>query len=117
MYTEFLEFFKKLCINIQFVDVLIQMPSYAKFLKDILSNKHKLEEHETVTLTKKCSAKIQKNLPQKLKNPRSFTIPCTVGDFYFDKQLCNLDASINLNPLSIFKKLSLQEDKATTVTF
>jgi len=34
------------------------MPSYAKFLKDILSNKRKLEEHEIVALTKECSAVI-----------------------------------------------------------
>ncbi|XP_022855926.1 uncharacterized protein LOC111377105 [Olea europaea var. sylvestris] len=72
------------------------MPSYAKFLKDILSNKCKLEEHETVMLTEECSARIQKKLPPKLKDPGS--------------------SSINLMPLSIFRKLGLGEAKATTVT-
>ncbi|XP_022899402.1 uncharacterized protein LOC111412711 [Olea europaea var. sylvestris] len=47
-YKKFLEIFKKLYINILFVDVLLQMPSYANFLKDILTNKCKLEEHETM---------------------------------------------------------------------
>ncbi|XP_022847521.1 uncharacterized protein LOC111370040 [Olea europaea var. sylvestris] len=51
-YKKFLEIFKKLHINIPLVDALFQMPSYAKFLKDILSNKCKLEDHETVMLTK-----------------------------------------------------------------
>ncbi|XP_022866955.1 uncharacterized protein LOC111386723 [Olea europaea var. sylvestris] len=46
-YKKFLEVFKKLHINILLVDALLQMPSYAKFLKDILSNKRKLEDHET----------------------------------------------------------------------
>lgn len=59
LYIKFLEVFKKLHINILFTDAFIQMPSYAKFLKDILSNKYKLEEHETVMLTEDCSARIQ----------------------------------------------------------
>ncbi|XP_022899361.1 uncharacterized protein LOC111412666 [Olea europaea var. sylvestris] len=50
-YKKFLEVFKKLHINIPLADALLQMPSYAKFLKDILSNKRKLEDHETVMLT------------------------------------------------------------------
>ncbi|XP_022871446.1 uncharacterized protein LOC111390615 [Olea europaea var. sylvestris] len=94
----------------------VKMPSYVKFLKDILSNKRKLEEHETIMLTEKCSARIQKKLPPKLKDPGSFTIPCTIDDYYFDKVLCDLGVSINLMPLSIFRKLGLREAKATTMT-
>ncbi|XP_073137484.1 uncharacterized protein [Henckelia pumila] len=41
-FSKFLEVFKKLNINIPFVDALMQMPSYAKLLKEILSNKRKL---------------------------------------------------------------------------
>jgi len=41
-----------------FTDALSEMPSYATFLKEILSNKRKLEEHETVDLTEECSAAI-----------------------------------------------------------
>ncbi|XP_073152094.1 uncharacterized protein [Henckelia pumila] len=44
-FEKFLEVFKKLNINITFADALMKMPSYAKFLKEILSNKRKLEEH------------------------------------------------------------------------
>lgn len=78
------------------------MLSYAKFLKDILSNKRKLEEHETVMLTKEVSTWIQKKLPPKLKDTGSFNVPCTIGDIYFEKALCDLGASINLMPLSIW---------------
>ncbi|XP_022869680.1 uncharacterized protein LOC111389057 [Olea europaea var. sylvestris] len=76
----------------------------------------KLGDHETVMLTEECSARIQKKLLPKLKDSGSFTIPCTIGDFYFDKALCDLGVSINLMPLSIFRKLGLGEPKATTVT-
>ncbi|XP_062105572.1 uncharacterized protein LOC133817167 [Humulus lupulus] len=57
-----------------------------------------------------------KKLPQKVKDPGSFTIPCTIGGSSFDKALCDLGASINLMPLSIFKKLGVGEVKPTTIT-
>ena len=58
------------------------MPSYAKFLKEILSNKKKIVENETVMLIAECSTIIQNNMPLKLKDPGSFSIPCcdTVGE-------------------------------------
>ena len=92
------------------------MPKYAKFLKDIISKKQKLEEHETVMLTDESSAILQKKLPPKLKDPGSFTIPCTIGKSYFDRALCDLGASINLMPLSVFKKLGIGEVKPTIIS-
>ncbi|KAL5558871.1 hypothetical protein UlMin_035082 [Ulmus minor] len=115
-FSKFIDIFKSLHINLPFVDMLEQMPKYAKFLKEVLSNKRKLEGNEKVMLTEECSAILQRKLPQKLKDPGSFTIPCTIGDFEFDKVLCDLGASINLMPLSIFRKLGLGEVKPTTVT-
>ncbi|XP_022851238.1 uncharacterized protein LOC111373018 [Olea europaea var. sylvestris] len=55
-FAKFVEIFKKLHINIPFADAIAQMPSYAKFLKEILSNKRKLEEHETVYLNEECAS-------------------------------------------------------------
>ncbi|XP_022863452.1 uncharacterized protein LOC111383569 [Olea europaea var. sylvestris] len=95
---------------------LEQMPNYAKFMKEVMSNKRKLEEYETVKLTEECNAILQKKLPQKRKDQGSFTIPCTIGSSSFEKALCDLGASINLIPLSVFKKLGLGEVKPTTVT-
>ncbi|KAJ9535332.1 hypothetical protein OSB04_un001557 [Centaurea solstitialis] len=114
-FSKFLEVFKKLHINIPFADALAQMPSYMKFLKDIISNKRKIEEHATVALTEECSAIIQNKLPQKLKDPGSFTIPIQIGVSTFGKALCDLGASINLMPLSIFRKLGLGEVQPTNV--
>ncbi|XP_022843250.1 uncharacterized protein LOC111366787 [Olea europaea var. sylvestris] len=53
-FQKFLDMFKKLHINIPFAETLAQMRSYAKFMKDILSNKRQLEDNETVTLTEEC---------------------------------------------------------------
>ncbi|XP_022872663.1 uncharacterized protein LOC111391644 [Olea europaea var. sylvestris] len=92
------------------------MPSYVKFMKDILSNKRRLEEYETVALTEECSAILQKKLPPKLKDPGSFTIPCSIGNSMFERALCDLGASINLMPLSTFRKLGLGEARRTTIS-
>ena len=115
-FKKFLEVFKKLHINIPFADALAQMPSYAKFMKEILSKKRKLEEFETVALTEECSAILQKKLPPKLKDPGSFCIPCTIGQCNFERALCDLGASVNLMPLSVYRKLGLGEVKPTTVS-
>ena len=101
--------FKKLHINIPFAEVLEQMPGYVKFTKDVLSKKRKLGDYETITLSEECSAILQKKFPPKLKDPGSFTIPCAFGNAVFERALCDLGASINLIPWSIFKKLKLGE--------
>ncbi|XP_073046163.1 uncharacterized protein [Primulina eburnea] len=100
-FAKFLEIFKKIHINIPFAVALEQMPNY---------------EFETVKLTEECSAILQKKLPQKLKDPGSFTIPCFIGGSHCSKALCDLGASINLMPFSIFRKLELGKVKPTTIT-
>ena len=85
-------------------------------MKEILSNKKKLEEYETIALTKECSEVLQKKLPPKLKDLGSFTIPCTIRNSFFDKVLYGLGASITLIPLSLYRKLGLREAKLNTVS-
>ncbi|XP_058002300.1 uncharacterized protein LOC110650304 [Hevea brasiliensis] len=92
------------------------MPSYAKFLKEILSNKRILEDYETVALTEECSALLQNKLPPKLKDPGSFSIPCHIGDTSIEKALCDLGASVSLMPLSICEKLKVGDLKPTTIS-
>ena len=102
-FTKFMEVFKKMYINIPFPDALEQMPCYVKFMKDILLKKRRLSDFEIVNLTEECSAILQRKYPQKLKDPGSFTIPCTIGNSIFERALCDLGASITLMPLSIFR--------------
>ncbi|XP_010247987.1 PREDICTED: uncharacterized protein LOC104590915 [Nelumbo nucifera] len=114
-FGKFLEIFKSLHINIPFGNALAQMPHYAKFLKEILANKRKLGDVATVALNEECSAIFLNKLPQKLKDPVSFTIPCTIGSLKINKALHDLGASINLMPYSVFKKLGLSEPQPTRV--
>ena len=115
-FARFLKTFQKLEISMPFTEAVTQMPLYAKFPKEILSKKRRFAEKGVVNLTATCSAVIKKNLPEKMKDPGSFTIPCTIGGFEIQKALCDSDASINLMPLSVARKLSLGELTPTTVT-
>ena len=103
-------------MNISFVEALQHMPKYAKFLKDLLTNKRKMEELSTVTLSEKCSAVVQNKLPQKKTDPGSFTIPCTLGSSSVSYALADLGVSINLMPYSIFAKLDLGEPEPTRMS-
>ena len=92
------------------------MQNYAKFMKEVMVKKRKLEDYEAVKLTEECSVILQRKLPYKVKDLGSFTIPCTIGDSTFDKALCDLGASMNSMPLSVFRKLGLGEVKPTTIS-
>ncbi|XP_037496919.1 uncharacterized protein LOC119371224 [Jatropha curcas] len=91
------------------------MPCYAKFLKEILTKKKKSEAYETVALTEDCSALIQNKLPPKLKDLRSFSIPCEVGAMNINKALCDLGANVNLMLHFVFNKMDVGELKPTQV--
>lgn len=91
------------------------MPSYVKFLKDILSRKRRIGEFEKVALTQECSAMLQECIPTESKDPESFIIPCSIRDVDIGKALCDLEASINLMPLFVFKKFAT-ECRPTTRT-
>ncbi|XP_016192367.1 uncharacterized protein LOC107633239 [Arachis ipaensis] len=66
-------------------------------------------ENEPLVLTKEINTLVQKKLPQKLPDPESFLIPCTIGTITFEKALCDFGSSINLMPLSIMKRLGILE--------
>ena len=69
-----------------------------------------------MNLFENCSAVIQLKLPEKLKDPGSFTIPCIIGESTFIKALCDLGASINLMPFSVARKMNLREITPTTLS-
>ncbi|CAL9012178.1 unnamed protein product [Prunus brigantina] len=113
---DILETFRKVQVNIPLLDAIQQIPSYAKFLKDLCTNKRKFKEHETVALSEEVSAVLLRKLPPKLKDPGSFTIPCLIGNQRFEHALLDLGASINLMPFSVFESLNLGELKKTSVS-
>ena len=91
------------------------MPNHDKFFKDLITKKRRWDDHETIPLIETCSSIISKKILVKLKDPGSFTIPCVVGNLEFTKCLCDLGASINLMPLSVFKNLGLGDVKPTNI--
>ena len=76
-----------------------------KIYINVPSNKRKIEKNETVNLTEECSAIIQNQLPPKLKDPGSFSIPCVIGSKTIENAMCNLGASVSLMPLSLCERL------------
>ncbi|XP_016164748.1 uncharacterized protein LOC107607292 [Arachis ipaensis] len=97
-------------------EVLEKMPPYIAFMKSLLSEKKALKEDEIVVLTKDSSALIQRKLPKKMLDPGRFLIPCTIGNITFEKALCGIGSSINSMPLSVMKKMRIQEAQATRIT-
>ncbi|GJT32999.1 reverse transcriptase domain-containing protein [Tanacetum coccineum] len=102
--------------NLPFVDVLVGMPNYRKFLKELISNKHKIEQISVFFLSDESSAMIQNKVPPKLGDPRSFLIPCNFNKTFSDNALADLGASINLMPYSLYAKLSLETLKPTKMS-
>ena len=95
---------KHLDITIPFLDAVTQMPKYAKYLKDIISNKRKWEDYETIPMNEECSIVIRKKLPPKLKDPGSITIPFVVSKLSIGRALCDLGGSVTLMSLSLYRK-------------
>ncbi|CAJ2679749.1 unnamed protein product [Trifolium pratense] len=67
-FKKFVELLKQLNITIPFSEAITQMPTYSKFLKEILSNKRKLDEDSTVALTEECNAKTSREHQRRI-NP------------------------------------------------
>ncbi|KAL4279446.1 hypothetical protein GQ457_03G020920 [Hibiscus cannabinus] len=103
-FQNFVSLMDQFHINISFLDAIDQIPSYAKFLKDIVTKKRKVENHETIVVASEYYSGLT-NIPIKRKDPSSFIIPCSIGDHFFGKALFELGSNVNLMPKSIFKKL------------
>ncbi|KAK5840268.1 hypothetical protein PVK06_009159 [Gossypium arboreum] len=92
------------------------MPNAVKFLKELLTNKRKLDEASYVGLNAVCSALLQNKLANKLKDLGSFTIPCLIGSLDVNNALADLGASINVMPYKMFKQLGLRKPKQTRMS-
>jgi hypothetical protein len=115
-FEDILEVFKQVQINIPFLDAIQQVPSYAKFLKDLVTVKRKTNVPKKVCLTELVSSILQCRLPIKYKDPRCPTISCTIGISHIEKALLDLGASVNLLPYSVYLQLGLGELKPTSMT-
>ncbi|XP_075096293.1 uncharacterized protein LOC142174405 [Nicotiana tabacum] len=93
---KFYDILKQLLVNIAFVEAFQEMPGFAKYLKDLITKK-----------------KTTKN--EVKEDPGDFNIPCTIGLHTFARALCDNEASINLMPLTIYKKAGLGMPRPTSM--
>ncbi|GJU13485.1 reverse transcriptase domain-containing protein [Tanacetum coccineum] len=107
--SKFVEIFRELYFELSFTDALLHMPKFASMFKSLLNNKEKLSDLAKTPVNENCSAVILKKLPEKLRDPGKFLIPCDFPELVECLALSELGASIKLMPLSIWKKLSLPE--------
>ncbi|GJX21955.1 reverse transcriptase domain-containing protein [Tanacetum coccineum] len=103
-------------LRFDIIFALLLMPRFAPTIKSFLLNKEKLIELAKIPLNENCSAMLLKKLPEKLGDPGKFLIPCNFPGMDVCHALADLGASINLMPLSIWKKLSLPELTPTRMT-
>ncbi|CAN6570222.1 unnamed protein product [Malus baccata var. baccata] len=104
---DILETFRKVQVNIPLLDAIKQVPRYAKFLKELCTNRRRISTKEVVKVGENVSAILQRKLPPKCKDPGSFTIPCVIGNSRFESAMLDLGASINVMPYSIYASMNL----------
>ncbi|RDY12845.1 hypothetical protein CR513_02310, partial [Mucuna pruriens] len=104
---------QKVEINILLIDVIKQIPKYAKFLKELCVHKRKKMKGEVElggivsSLTRnEVVARLKLTLPKKCRDPRIFFVPCIIGECAFADAMLDLGASINVMPTSIYISLN-----------
>ncbi|XP_026378815.1 uncharacterized protein LOC113273285 [Papaver somniferum] len=114
-YKDIWDILKEVQVNIPLIEAIQQIPRCAKFLKELSMKNKRLKGNEVMNVGENSSAFILKKLPPKLKDPGSFTIPCTIGKTRFTRALLDLGASVNVMPSSIYDSLNLGPLKETGV--
>ncbi|XP_059658558.1 uncharacterized protein LOC132304870 [Cornus florida] len=111
-----MEIFKQVKINLPLLDAIQQIPAYAKFLKDMCTQKRRSNGHvpKKVLLTEQVSSIIQHCTAPKFKDPGAPTISCTIGNHQVERALLDLGASVNLLPYLVYLQLGLGELKPTS---
>ena len=103
-------------VNIPLLDMIKQVPTYEKNLKDLCTVKKGLNVDKRAFLTEQVSVIIQCKTPMNYKDPGCPTILVNIGGTYVEKALLDLGASVNLLPYSMYKQLGLGELKLTSIT-
>jgi len=89
--------------TIHLLDIM-HVPTYARYIKDIINNKRPLTK--VVKLTEECGATILNQPPEKKKDPECPTITCSIGAQHFSHALCDLGASVSVMPKAVYDKLN-----------
>ncbi|XP_042012156.1 uncharacterized protein LOC121760578 [Salvia splendens] len=100
-----MEIFGKLEINLPFLQAL-KLPSFSRFIKDFIAGKANADGK--IVIGESVSAMIKKKrLPFKRTDPGMFTLPIIIEDVKIEHGMCDLGASINVLPFSVYKRLTV----------
>ncbi|CAM8905309.1 unnamed protein product [Rhodiola kirilowii] len=110
------ELFSKVEINIPLLEAIKQIPRYAKFLKELCTNRRKSTRYDQELMSRNVSAVMQRKMPPKCGDPGTYTIPCTIGNIRIENCILDLGASINVLPFSIYSCLRIGPLKPTGLT-
>ena len=114
--TEILKVLRQVKVNIPLLDMIKQVPTYAKFLKDLCTVKRGFNVNKKAFLTEQVSSIIECKTPVKYKDSGCPIISVNIGGFSVEKALLDLGASVNLLPYSMYKQIGLGELKPTSIT-
>ncbi|CAM8880511.1 unnamed protein product [Rhodiola kirilowii] len=110
------ELFSKVEINIPLLEAIKRIPRYAKFLKELCTNRRRSTRYDQELMSRNVSAVIQQKVPPKCGDPGTYTIPCTIGNIRIETCMLDLGASINVLPFSIYSCLRIGQLEPTGLT-
>ncbi|CAM8953813.1 unnamed protein product [Rhodiola kirilowii] len=110
------ELFSKVEINIPLLEAIKQIPRYAKFLKELCTNRRKSTTNDQELMSRNVSAIIQRKVPPKCGDPGTYTIPYKIGNIRIENCMLDLGASINVLPFSIYSCLRIGPLEPTGLT-
>ena len=97
-FEDFAEMIRPIFLRMHLTDMLKRNP-YAKYMKDIVTNKRKIPEAEISTILANYTFK--GGIPKKLGDPGVPTTPCSIKRNYVRTALCDLGAGVSVMPLFI----------------
>ncbi|CAM8968951.1 unnamed protein product [Rhodiola kirilowii] len=116
MDKDIFELFSKVEINIPLLEAIKKIPRYAKFLKELCTNRRKSARYDQELMSRNVPAVIQQKVPPKCGDSGTYTIPCTIGNIRIENCMLDLGASINVLPFSIYSYLRIRPLEPTGLT-
>ena len=112
-FERFVEMIRPVFLQMRLTDML-KMSPYAKYMKDIVTNKRRIPEVEISTMLANYTFK--GGTPKKLGDPGVPTIPCSIKGNYVRTALCDLGAGVSVMPLSLYRRLELDKLTPTEIS-
>ena len=109
----FVEILRPVFLRMRLANILKMYP-YAKYMKNIFTNKRKIPEAEISTMLANYTFK--GGITKKVGDPGVPTIPCSIKINYVKTALCDLGAGVSVMPLSLYCILDLNKLTPTEIS-